>query len=197
MGQVVSIAPDGVGHCGVYMYDSSKQCGMMIEFIQTPPAGPATRIKDNSVVTGFSHLEMLVDDPEAAAKFMADTFGAVRVEVEFAKLIGRDFDCECIHMQAGGIIYQLIRPNDKFRPELATWWRRDMLKTVGSCIHNISIQVRNPDTFAANLVAHSAKKMGQVVSITPDGKGHCGVYMYDAREQCGMIIEFIQTPPKA
>ena len=102
-------------------------------------------MEDNKIVTGFSHLEMLVEDPKAAAKFMEEVFSAVRVEVDFANLIGRDFDCECIHMQAGGVIYQLIRPNDQFRPSLNHWWKRNLLKEHGNCIHNVSIQVRDPE----------------------------------------------------
>ncbi len=34
MGEMHSVAPDGVTPCTVYMYDATKQCGMRFEFIQ-------------------------------------------------------------------------------------------------------------------------------------------------------------------
>ena len=34
MGEMHSVAPDGVTPCKVYMYDATKQCGMRFEFIQ-------------------------------------------------------------------------------------------------------------------------------------------------------------------
>lgn len=150
----------------------------------------------NVEVKGLLHLEMLHDDPAAAAEFLQKVLGAERCEQEFAGLIGHHFDCECIHMKAGNIIFQLIKPNKEYRPELNTWWDRDLLEKQGPFVHNVTMLIRNADQLAKNLVEAGGRRMGEVESITPDGKGKTMVYMYDVSKECGMRFEFVEAPPE-
>lgn len=152
--------------------------------------------KNDVEVKALLHLEMLHDDPKAAAEFLHEVLGAEQVEKDFAGLIAHDFDCECIHMMAGNIVFQLIKPNKEYRPTLNTWWDRDLMEKQGPFLHNVTMLVRNADQLAKKLVAKGGTRMGEVESITPDGQGTTTVYMYDATKQCGMRFEFVEAPPE-
>ena len=153
-----------------------------------------TTERDNTVVAGMLHLEILVADPRAAADYFAEVFGAVEVEKEFAAYISERFDCEDIHMKAGGVIFQFIKPKDEFRDELNTWWKRDELKN-GNFIHNITLFINDPEALEERIAKKGGIKMGKAQANAPDGVSQLNVHMYDLREQCGMNVEFIQTPP--
>lgn len=151
--------------------------------------------KNDVEVKALVHLEILHDNPKEAAQFLTDVLGAERVEEEFSSYIEREFDCENIHMKAGNVIFQLIKPNKELRPELSTWWDRDLLEKQGPFIHNICLLVRNADKFAENLVKHGARKMGAKPALAPDMKTMSTVNMYDATKQCGVRFEFVEAPP--
>jgi predicted enzyme related to lactoylglutathione lyase len=150
-------------------------------------------INDRTVVKGIIHLEMVVDDPEASAEFMHDVFGAVQVEKEFSSLIEQTFDCKCIHMQAGGFTFQLLKPDPNPRQSMEPWWQGYMHGKEGPYIHNITLAVKDAEKVAQKILAYGGTRMGEATATTPDGNGSTKVYMYDASKLCGMCIEFIEA----
>jgi len=150
-------------------------------------------VKDNSVVESFLHIEVLVENPREAADYMQEVFGAVEVETDFAASVEQGFDCECVHVQAGGVVFQLIKPDDNFKPELEGWWDRGKLKQIGPFIHNVTFFVNDAKTVAKKIIEKGGSEMSKVTVPIPGGTND--VYMCDARKQCGMVFEFAKTPP--
>ncbi|MGG0717024.1 hypothetical protein ABE096_05395 [Robertmurraya massiliosenegalensis] len=154
------------------------------------------QVKNDVEIKGLVHLEILHDNPSEAAEFLQEVLGAERCEEGFSSLIEREFDCENIHMKAGNVIFQVIKPNPEFRPELNTWWQRDLLDKQGPFLHNITLLVKNADRFAQKIVEHGGTKMGAKDALAPDMQHINTVHMYDASKQCGMRFEFVEAPPE-
>lgn len=152
--------------------------------------------ENKKIVQKFMHIEIVHDDPKAAAEFMAEAFGAVQVEKEFSEWIGNAFGIDIIHMMFGGIVYQILKPSDT----LPEW--QEQLKTHGPSIHNVSLQVRDADALRQKLLDMGVKEghdwrgfntfAGTGFSTDQTMKG-C---FFDARKECGLCFEFDNVCPE-
>jgi catechol 2,3-dioxygenase-like lactoylglutathione lyase family enzyme len=124
---------------------------------------------------------------------MEEVFGATRVEIEFSEGVEKGWDVTNRHMFLGGRVYQLLSPvHDVEHTPLAlrNWYDRSLLPG----IHNVTFSVNDAPALAKKLREAGVATLGEII---PPGapEGAPGVFMYDARKQCGMIFEFVQAPP--
>ncbi len=90
----------------------------------------------------FVHVEIVHPDPDAAARFMSETIGAVQVERQISGTIEKIADgMRVIHMQAGGVVFQIIRPVPI--PGLNSWYEH--LQEHGPSVHNVTLMMDGLD----------------------------------------------------
>jgi catechol 2,3-dioxygenase-like lactoylglutathione lyase family enzyme len=146
----------------------------------------------DDVIKANVHHEILVYDAQEAADFMEEYLGATRVEIEFGEMVEAGWDVKNRHMFVGGRVYQLLSPNHDVPSTpspLRNWYDRSLLPG----IHNITFAVKDAEGLAKKMREAGVATLGEML---PPGAppGVPPVYMYDARQQCGMIFEFVQAP---
>jgi len=153
--------------------------------------------ENKKIISKLNHIEIVHDNPQAAAEFMAEAFGAVQVEKEFSENMGKAFGFEMIHMMFGGVVYQILKPNDV----LAEW--KERLKNEGPSINNLSFQVHGTQALRQKLKDMGCKELHDWGGMTTDGLGFScpdgtslAAYVVDAREQCGLFFEFMEDLPE-
>ena len=102
-----------------------------------------------SEITALVHIEVVTEDPDAAATFMEEVFGAQRAEPEFSRFCEgykEDSGSRVVHVRAGTTIFQFIRPSGS-----GSW--REQLDTSGPGVHNITLEVANLDDARAEMLA--------------------------------------------
>jgi catechol 2,3-dioxygenase-like lactoylglutathione lyase family enzyme len=147
---------------------------------------------DVPVINANVHHEILVYDAVEAAEFMEDVLGATRVEIEFGEMVEAGWDVTNRHMFVGGRVYQLLSPvhDVPSTPSpLRNWYDRSLLPG----IHNITFSVNDAEALAQKMRNLGVASLGEMhpPGAPPEAPP---VYMYDAREQCGIIFEFVQAP---
>jgi predicted enzyme related to lactoylglutathione lyase len=147
----------------------------------------------SEVINANVHHEILVYDAVEAASFMEEVLGATRVEIEFGEMVEQGWDVTNRHMFLGGRVYQLLSPvHDIEHTPLAlrNWYDRSLLPG----IHNVTFSVNDAEALAKKMREKGVATFGEMrpAGAPPDVPG---VFMYDARKQCGMIFEFVQAPP--
>jgi predicted enzyme related to lactoylglutathione lyase len=144
------------------------------------------------VINANIHHEILVHDAVEAAAFMEEVLGATRVEIEFGEMVEAGWDVTNRHMFVGGRVYQLLSPVHDVPstpPALRNWYDRSLLPG----IHNITFAVSDAEGLAKKMRELGVATLGEMKPPgAPDDVP--GVFMYDARQQCGMIFEFDQAP---
>ena len=153
--------------------------------------------ENKKIVSKLSHVEIVHDNPQAAADFMRDMFGAVQVEKQWSGWLAKTFQIECIHMMFGGIVYQILKPS----PALPS--REKLLKEVGPSVHNMSIQVNGADKFRAALKARGVEEVHAwkgAIDFKAAGYDVEGpprdAFFFDATRECGLRFEFIESLPE-
>lgn len=153
-------------------------------------------MKENrTVVSKMAHVEVVHDNPAAAAQFMRDVLGAVDVEHGITSWLREKRGLDCYHMMFGGIVYQILKPVSR----LASW--EALLKREGPAIHNISLQVTDAHKLRADLKAAGAVELsaGTVdfnqLGFKVEGPPRDN-YNFDATRQCGLRLEFLTALPE-
>lgn len=153
--------------------------------------------ENKKVVSKLSHIEIVHNDPKAAADFMRDVFGAVQVEKKWSGWLSKTFNIECIHMMFGGIVYQILKPS----VILPSWDK--LLKTEGPSIHNLSLQVNGAEKLREVLKARGAIEVEawkgaidfKAAGFSVEGPPR-DAFFYDATSQCGLRFEFTESLPE-
>jgi catechol 2,3-dioxygenase-like lactoylglutathione lyase family enzyme len=161
------------------------------------------KVENQQFVSKFTHIEIVHDDPRAAAEFMQNVFGAVQVEKKLSDWLANKFNIECIHMMFGGIVYQLVKPNQTDKPGryISSWEK--VLNNEGPAVHNITIQVNDLEQFREKMLEQGAKEVHawkkgidfKAAGFDVEG-GPKDAYFFDAIRQCGLRIEFLETLPE-
>lgn len=152
--------------------------------------------ENKKVVSKLSHIEIVHDNPKAAAEFLKEVFGAVQVEKQWSGWLSKTFNIECIHMMFGGVVYQILKPSET----LPTW--DELLKTSGPYIHNLSLQVNGMEKFREKLLANGAVEVHNWENAIDFKAAGFSVdepktaLFFDARKQCGLRFEFIESLPE-
>lgn len=153
--------------------------------------------ENKKVVSKLSHIEIVHDDPKAAAKFMEEVLGAVQVEKQWSGWLSKSFNIECIHMMFGGIVYQILKPSDM----LPTW--KELLEKSGPYIHNLSLQVYGKDELRQKLIDKGVKEIHnwekaidmKAAGFSVEG-GPIDAHFFDATKECGIRFEFVENCPE-
>jgi len=153
--------------------------------------------ENRKIVSKLSHIEVVHDNPKAAAEFMRDIFGAVQVEKEWSGWLSKTFQIECIHMMFGGVVYQILKPSNL----LPSW--DSLLRREGPAIHNLSLQVHGADKFRAALKSKGVEEVHawegaidfKAAGYSVDGPPR-DAFFFDATRQCGLRFEFIDNLPE-
>ena len=84
----------------------------------------------------LTHIEISINDAEAAFQFLNKTLGAIKVQEELAKLLGGEGALD-IHVGLGDIVLQFVQP----KIYIGSW--SDQLKNTGPGVHNLTFGVEN------------------------------------------------------
>ena len=84
----------------------------------------------------LTHIEITVNDAEAAFQVLNKTLGAIKVQEELAALLGGEGAID-IHVGLGDVVFQFVQPKIK----VGSW--SDQLKNNGPGVHNITFGVDN------------------------------------------------------
>lgn len=148
-----------------------------------------------SIVSRLSHVEVVHDNPAAAAAFMRDVLGAVQVEQGITSWLNKTLDLGAIHMLCGGVVYQLLKPNHY----LPSWQK--LLQREGPAIHNISIQVNDTEKFRAAMKSHGVEEISAAkvdfneLGFNVDGPP-ADAFNFDTSRHCGFRLEVLPTIPQ-
>jgi 4-hydroxyphenylpyruvate dioxygenase-like putative hemolysin len=145
-------------------------------------------------VSAFVHIEIVHDDPAAAASFMAKTLGAVQVEKRLSTYFETLApDMRVIHMRAGNVVFQFVKPV----AGLESW--HSQFKASGPGVHNVTIQVNNLEQVRQELLDEGCKQIAEFHPALRDGgldvDGPITCYVIDATAQAGLKFEMIETLP--
>ncbi len=145
-------------------------------------------------VKAFVHLEMVHPDPDAAACFMEDVFGAKRVEQQLsAYLESLAPGMRIVHVLLGGVVFQFVKPIP------GNSWQ-NLLDAQGPGVHNVTFQVDGLEQVRKDLLAKGCKQVSQFDMTMQDGglkvDGRQRAYVIDALAQTGLRFEMIETMPE-
>lgn len=142
------------------------------------------------------HMEMSVRDAEAAFRFLSASFGAQKVEEEFARFLEGDGLARVIHVGLGDVVLQFIQP----LREMGSW--SDMLKK-GPGVHNLTFTVNNMEEALSAMEKEGVKPL---FSFPLDWAKLLGpenvrpnvppVYMMDTMSRIGFHLELSESPFK-
>jgi catechol 2,3-dioxygenase-like lactoylglutathione lyase family enzyme len=82
----------------------------------------------------LTHIEISVNDAEAAFQVLNKTLGAIKVQEELAALLGGEGAID-IHVGLGDVVFQFVQP----KIQIGSW--SDQLKNSGPGVHNITFGV--------------------------------------------------------
>lgn len=82
----------------------------------------------------LTHIEISVNDVEAAFQLLNNTLGAIKVQEELAALLGGEGAID-IHVGLGDVVFQFVQP----KIYIGSW--SDLLKNNGPGVHNITFGV--------------------------------------------------------
>jgi hypothetical protein len=144
-----------------------------------------------SEITALVHIEVVHDDPDSAAAFMEEVFGAERAEPQFARFCqgyNEDSGSRVVHVRAGNTIFQFIRPSGS-----GSW--RDQLDATGPGVHNITVEVSNLEGAREQMLARGCREL---LSFSADFRAagyesdaDATGYAIDASEQIGLRLEMV------
>ena len=145
-------------------------------------------------ITAFVHLEMVHPDPEAAALFMQEVFGARRVEEELSSYLeSLAPGMRIVHVLAGGVVFQFVNPAP------GNSWR-ELLDAQGPCVHNVTFQVDGLEQVRKEMLARGCKQVSKFDMAMQDGglnvSGRQRAYVIDGLAQTGLRFEMIETMPE-
>ena len=82
------------------------------------------------------HIEIVVKDAEAAYQFLHQSFGAEKIQEEFAAFLDSDF-ARIIHVGLGNVVLQFVQPI----LEQYSWY--EQMKSKGPGVHNLTFIVED------------------------------------------------------
>ena len=88
-------------------------------------------------VSPLVHIEVVVPDAEKAYQFLNKSFGAEKVEVEFAEILSKTNVVKALHVKLGNTIIQFIEPKVS-----GTSWA-EQLEKKGPSVHNLTFLVED------------------------------------------------------
>lgn len=148
-------------------------------------------------ITAFSHVEIVHPDPDAAARFMRDIFGAQTVGNELAAYLEQMCPpgTRVAHVLVGAVVFQFIKP----APGLDSWV--EQLATRGPSVHNVSIMVKGLEGARNRMIEAGCHELLRFDGLRLQDAGVIGAtgeqrgYNIDARKQAGVIFEMIEDIP--
>ena len=142
----------------------------------------------------FMHIEIVHPDPEAAAKFMIEVFGAEPCESVIEAGIAAGCQTSCKHVKMGGVVFQFIAPGG-IMPD--SW--KNTMESNGPCVHNICLITDNVNELSKDILSRGAKLIQDITAVgfpinilnpeAGDLKGDGS--QIDATEQCGLRFELL------
>lgn len=145
-------------------------------------------------IKAFVHLEMVHPDPDAAARFMQEMFGAEQVEQEISSYLeSLAPGMRIVHMLVGGVVFQFVKPVP------GNSWQ-ELLDAQGPCVHNVTFQVDGLEEVRAALLAKGCQQVSQFdIKMQKGGLNVSGkqrAYVINAMPQVGLRFEMIETMPE-
>ena len=142
------------------------------------------------------HIEIVVNDAEAAYRFLKNVFGAEKVQEEFAEFLDSEF-ARVIHVGLGDVVLQFVQPLIKE----GSWY--EQLNKYGPGVHNLTFLVDNIPETVKNL---EDEGIAPLASFSLDWSQLFGpenlkdeinpVYMMDTMERIGFHLELAESPLK-
>jgi predicted enzyme related to lactoylglutathione lyase len=145
-------------------------------------------------VKAFVHIEMVHPDPDAAARFMQEVFGAEQVERQLSTYLESVAPgLRIVHMLVGGVVFQFVKP------VAGTSWQK-LLDAQGPCVHNVTLQVDGLEAVREAMLARGCRQVSQFDMQMQDGglevEGKQRAYVVNAMAQTGLRFEMIETMPQ-
>lgn len=142
----------------------------------------------------FWHVELVHPDPDAAADFLREVFGAERVEEEISSYIeSKAPGSRIVHMKLGGVVLQIVRPGSG-----AESWQQQ-LDSQGPSIHNVTLMVHGLERVREDMLAKGCQEIArfdvQLQNAGLDVEGGQRAYLMDAMAQIGLRIEMMESIP--
>ncbi len=144
--------------------------------------------------SAFWHVEVVHPDPDAAADFLREVFGAEQVEGQLSSYIeSASPESRIIHMKLGGVVFQFVKPG----PGAESWQK--LLDSSGPCVHNVTLLVDGLEQVRDTMIAKGCQQVSQFDVRLQDGgldaSGQQRAYLIDAVAQIGLRIEMLETIP--
>ncbi|MAG32163.1 MAG: hypothetical protein CL908_14870 [Deltaproteobacteria bacterium] len=145
-------------------------------------------------VSALWHVEVVHPDPDAAASFLREVFGAEQVEGQMSSHIESvSAGARIIHMKLGGVVFQFVKPG----PGAESWQK--LLDSNGPCVHNITLLVDGLEEARDNMIAKGCQEISRfdvrLQDAGLDVTGQQRAYLIDAMAQIGLRIEMLETIP--
>lgn len=142
----------------------------------------------------FWHVEVVHPDPDAAADFLREVFGAEQVEAQLSSYIETTAPgARIIHMMLGGVVFQFVKPG----PGAESWQK--LLDSNGPCVHNVTLLVDGLERVRDSMIAKGCEQVSQFDVTLQEGgvdvRGQQRAYLIDAIAQIGLRIEMLETIP--
>jgi len=141
----------------------------------------------------FIHIEIVHDDPDAAAQFVQDTIGGTLVEPRMAAHLESVMPgMRVVHVLVGSCVLQFVKPS----PLMESW--NQQLEAQGPGVHNVTFAVGDFERVTDALRERGAQTLLAVddVDLRPAGleyEGALPVHVIDARAQSGLRFELFST----
>ena len=145
-------------------------------------------------VKAFVRLEIVHPDPDAAACFMQNVFGAERVEQQLSTYLeSLAPGMRIVHVLLGGVVFQFVKPVP------GNSWQK-LLDAQGPSVHNVTFQIDGLEQVRKDLLARGCKQVSQFNMTMQDGglnlAGRQRAYVIDALAQTGLRFEMIEAMPE-
>ena len=142
----------------------------------------------------FWHVEVVHPDPDAAAGFLRDVFGAEQVETRLSSHIESiSPGARIIHVKLGGVVFQFVKPG----PGAESWQK--LLDANGPCVHNVTLLVDGLERARKVMLEKGCEEVARFDVRLQDGGVDVGgeqrAYLIDAMAQIGLRIEMLETIP--
>lgn len=143
--------------------------------------------------TVFMHVEVVHPDPDGVAAFMAETMGAVQVEKMMSAQVEKLAEgLRVVHVQAGGVVFQLIKP--VLAPGIESWFNH--LSEHGPSVHNVTLAMNGLESVRQKMIERGGSVVAQFdMDVSDVGLGLTGTrrtYVIDAIPQTGMRFEMFE-----
>jgi hypothetical protein len=142
----------------------------------------------------FWHVEVVHPDPDSAARFLREVFGAEQVELDLSSHIESvSPGARIVHVKLGGVVFQLVKPG----PGAESWQK--LLDSSGPCVHNVTLLVDGLEQTRERLIDRGCQEIARFdVNLQDaglDASGQQRAYLIDALSQIGLRLEVMEKIP--